>query len=156
MRVNRIFPIFAEFIPEQLENGKLYISEKYGTAIHKCCCGCGEEVVTPLTPIDWRIVKGRGGISLFPSVGNWNYQCQSHYIIRDNRVVWANQLTKTQIERVQQRDFQDKHRYIALMNSTKSESINPGYKETIITVYISKIINKAWYFIKSLFITKTK
>jgi hypothetical protein len=25
----------------------------FRTAAHCCCCGCGEEVVTPFTPTDW-------------------------------------------------------------------------------------------------------
>lgn len=151
MRVNKIFPIFAEFIPEQLENGKLYISEKYGTAIHKCCCGCGEEVVTPLTPVDWRIVKGRGGISLFPSVGNWNYQCKSHYIIRDNQIIWANQMTAIQIEKVQQRDFNDKQNYIGRLNSVKEDNTKQVYQETLVTKLITKVAKRAWGTFKKLF-----
>jgi len=151
MRVNRIFPIFAEFIPEQLENGKLYISEKYGTAIHKCCCGCGEEVVTPLTPVDWRIAKGKGGISLYPSVGNWNYQCRSHYIIRDNQIIWANQMTAKQIVKVQQRDFNDKQKYIQNLNTIKDENTKPVYQETIVTQLITKLGKKSWLFAKKLF-----
>lgn len=27
-------------------------------------------------------------ISLYPSIGNRGFQCQSHYFIRRNRVVW--------------------------------------------------------------------
>ncbi len=30
----------------------LYISIPYVTAAHKCPCGCGEEIVTPLSPTD--------------------------------------------------------------------------------------------------------
>jgi len=151
MRVNRVTPIFVKFIPEHLENGKLYISEKYGTAIHKCCCGCGEEVVTPLTPVDWRIVNGRGGISLFPSVGNWNYQCQSHYIIRDNQIIWANQMTAMQIEKVQQRDFIDKQNYIGRLNSVKEDKTKQVYQETIVTQLISNVAKRAWGTFKKLF-----
>jgi hypothetical protein len=146
-----VMPVFVEFIPEQLESGKLYISEEHGTAIHKCCCGCGEEVVTPLTPVDWRITKGRGGVSLFPSIGNWNYQCQSHYIIRDNQVIWAKKMTTIQIEKVQQRDFQDKQKYVQYLNSIKEESTKQDYQETIVTQYITKLAKKTWLFAKSLF-----
>jgi len=39
---------FVEFIPEKIEEGVLYISIQYCTAIHNCVCGCGNEVVTPL------------------------------------------------------------------------------------------------------------
>ena len=43
---------FVEFIPEVLEDGILYISLTYCTAIHKCVCGCNNEVVTPFSPTD--------------------------------------------------------------------------------------------------------
>ena len=46
---------FVEFIPEKVEEGVLYVSIEYCTAIHKCVCGCGNEVVTPLSPTDWKL-----------------------------------------------------------------------------------------------------
>jgi len=45
-----IEPKFFHFIPEELEDGILYISLEYGAALHKCCCGCGETVSTPIDP----------------------------------------------------------------------------------------------------------
>jgi hypothetical protein len=116
MKVSCIEPVFVEFIPEQLENGKLYISEEYGTAIHKCCCGCGEKVVTPLSPVDWQCTKGSQGVSLSPSIGNWNYRCKSHYFIRNNKVVWAGNMSAGLIKQVKQRDIEDKQRYIKHRN----------------------------------------
>ena len=121
MRVSQITPVFVEFIPDQLESGKLYISEEYETAVHKCCCGCGEEVVTPLSPADWRCTKGANGVSLSPSIGNWSYQCKSHYFIRHNKVVWAGSMTDSQIEQVKNQDLNDKANYI----HERNESIKP-------------------------------
>jgi len=43
---------FVEFIPEDLEQGTLYISIRYKTGTHLCCCGCGNIVVTPFSPTD--------------------------------------------------------------------------------------------------------
>jgi len=114
-----ITPQFVEFIPDQLQEGVLYVSEKYSTAIHKCCCGCGKEVVTPLTPVDWKLKKEGKTVTLFPSIGNWNYPCQSHYWIRRNRVEWARAMTKQQIIRVQERDRKDKELYITQTNASK-------------------------------------
>jgi hypothetical protein len=71
-------PEFVDFIPEVLEDGKLYISQTYATAVHKCCCGCGHKVVTPLSPTGWRLAVERGFVSLYPSIGNWGYPCRSH------------------------------------------------------------------------------
>ncbi len=58
---------FIEFVPTELENDVLYISIDYCTAIHKCCCGCGNEVVTPISPTDWKITFDGESISLHPS-----------------------------------------------------------------------------------------
>lgn len=90
---------FVEFIPEQLQERTLYVSEKYGTAVHKCCCGCGREVVTPLSPTGWRLTCDGKSVSLFPSVGNWSLPCQSHYFITKNKVVWAPKWSKERIAR---------------------------------------------------------
>jgi hypothetical protein len=80
---------FVEFIPDNLEEGILYISIKYCTAIHKCMCGCGNEVVTPISPTDWQLTFNGESISLFPSIGNWNFDCKSHYWIVQSRVKFA-------------------------------------------------------------------
>lgn len=120
MKQTTITPQFVEFIPDKLQEGILYISERYGTVVHKCCCGCGEEVVTPLTSADWQLRKEGGNVTLFPSIGNWNFHCQSHYWIRRNRVEWARSMTKQQIHRVQERDRQDKERYVAQVNARNS------------------------------------
>jgi hypothetical protein len=81
---------FVEYIPDELKEGTIYISTTYGTAVHKCCCGCENKVVTPLSPKDWKLIFDGETISLYPSIGNWNFPCRSHYWIRDGRVVWAN------------------------------------------------------------------
>jgi hypothetical protein len=80
---------FVEFIPNDLEDGILYISLKYCTAIHKCVCGCGNEVVTPISPTDWHLTFDGKTISLYPSVGNWNFDCESHYWITNNKIRFA-------------------------------------------------------------------
>ena len=49
---------FVRNVPRELEAGVLYISMEYATAVHSCCCGCSERVVTPFTPTDWSIVGG--------------------------------------------------------------------------------------------------
>jgi len=41
---------FVEHLPHELEEGRIYVSILFATAAHKCCCGCGNEVVTPLSP----------------------------------------------------------------------------------------------------------
>lgn len=89
---------FVEFIPDRIEDGYLYISMQYCTAIHKCVCGCGNEVVTPLSPTDWRLTFNGKTISLYPSIGNWNFDCQSHYWIKKSKVKHANSWTRNEID----------------------------------------------------------
>ena len=89
---------FVEYIPNHLENGKVYISIPFTTATHKCCCGCGKEVVTPFSPTDWKLIFDGQSISLDPSIGNWSFACKSHYWIRDNKVVWASSWSRGEVE----------------------------------------------------------
>ncbi|WP_205600306.1 DUF6527 family protein [Sphingobacterium luzhongxinii] len=88
---------FVEFIPQEIEEGTLYISIEYCTTIHKCICGCGNEVVTPLSPTDWRMTFNGKAVTLHPSIGNWSFDCQSHYWIRDNKIELADSWTKEEI-----------------------------------------------------------
>ena len=90
---------FVEFIPDhhQLQDGTIYVSIPYATAVHKCCCGCGEEVVTPLSPTSWQMTFDGETISLYPSIGNWNLPCRSHYWIRQDRVQWAPRWSQKEI-----------------------------------------------------------
>lgn len=88
---------FVEQIPSALEDGVIYVSIEYGTVVHRCLCGCGEEVVTPLSPTDWRLVYDGECISLHPSVGNWAFKCQSHYWISKGRVRWARKWSQEEI-----------------------------------------------------------
>jgi hypothetical protein len=72
---------FVDLIPDALEDGVLYVSVQYATALHLCCCGCGSEVVTPLSPTDWSLTFDGDTVSLRPSIGNYSFPCRSHYFI---------------------------------------------------------------------------
>ncbi len=89
---------FVEFIPEDLSEGTIYVSIRFATASHQCCCGCGHKVVTPITPTDWKLIFDGKTISLDPSIGNWSFACQSHYWIRNNRVQWAAKWSKGDVD----------------------------------------------------------
>lgn len=95
---------FVELIPEILEDGILYISLTYCTAIHKCVCGCKNEVVTPFSPTDWKMIFDGETISLSPSIGNWNFDCKSHYIIKNSNVVFARKWTQNEIKEGVEKD----------------------------------------------------
>jgi hypothetical protein len=104
---------FVEYIPEELKERILYISIKYATAVHKCCCGCGREVVTPLAPTSWQLSFDGTSVSLYPSIGSWSLPCRSHYFITRNRVKWAPQWTKEQIANGRAQEAKAKERYFA-------------------------------------------
>lgn len=102
---------FVEFIPSDRAPATLYISIEYATVVHDCLCGCGTKVVTPLNPTGWTLSFDGETVSLDPSVGNWSFECRSHYIIDRNRVIWAADMTPQQIERGRNRDrkLRDRH-----------------------------------------------
>lgn len=119
MKQSTISPQYVGNIPEKLDEGILYICERYNIAAHKCCCGCGEEVITPLTPADWLMKNDNNFITLFPSIGNWSFKCQSHYWIKQNKVVWSGRMSKKEIDRVRAKDMSAKLAYIASINMKK-------------------------------------
>jgi len=102
---------FVEYIPEKLEEGTIYVSITFATVVHKCCCGCGNEVITPLTPTDWKLIFDGETISLDPSVGNWSFKCRSHYWIIRNRMEWAPRWSQKRIDdgRAQDRSAKKRH-----------------------------------------------
>lgn len=95
---------FVELMPKELGDGILYISIQYATAIHLCCCGCGNKVVTPFSPTDWRLIFDGESVSLDPSIGNWNFPCQSHYWIERNQIDWAPRWTRSEIDEGRRKD----------------------------------------------------
>jgi hypothetical protein len=104
-------PEYVEFIPKTLEDGVLYISKKFKTATHRCCCGCGTKIVTPLRPTEYTLTEYGNFVSLAPSIGNWNHPCQSHYLIQDNAVVWAGRMSRKAIRRGRAHDDAQKDAY---------------------------------------------
>ena len=110
-RVERMRPEFVDFIPTVLVPGVLYVSKKYRTASHLCCCGCCSKVVTPLKPGGWQFAARRGAATLHPSIGSWALPCQSHYWIRDGRVVWAPKWSKAEIEAGRRSDRRARETY---------------------------------------------
>lgn len=111
MRQSRLQHQFVEFIPEKIEEGVLYISVEYRTMTHKCCCGCGAEVVTPLGPTDWRLIFDGKSVSIEPSVGSWSLPCRSHYWISNGQVRWAEGWSKAQVQRGRESDARAKRAY---------------------------------------------
>lgn len=97
-KIEYLQPKFVDTMPSALDSGVLYISKKYKTASHLCCCGCGNRVVTPLKPGWWSLRIQKKKVSISPSIGNWNFPCQAHYWVRNDQVVWAEQWSKEKVE----------------------------------------------------------
>lgn len=102
---------FVEFIPDKVEEGILYITIQYKTAVHKCVCGCGNRVVTPITPNDWKLTFDGKKVSLYPSIGNWNFPCRSHYWITKNVIEHSYKWTNKEIDIGRKKDTKRKKKY---------------------------------------------
>lgn len=111
MRTSLIYK-FVEFIPSDLENGILYITVEYKTAVHLCACGCGNKIITPITPTDWKLVYDGRTVTLKPSIGNWNFDCRSHYWIKRNQIIKAPSWSEINIEDGRKLDQKVKRKYL--------------------------------------------
>jgi len=104
---------FVEFVPDNLEERTLYVCIGMATVVHRCCCGCGNEVVTPLSPTDWKLTFDGETVTLHPSIGSWGFKCQSHYWIRNNRVKWAERWSQEEIAAGRAHDRKAKEQYFS-------------------------------------------
>lgn len=125
---------FVEFIPEKIEDGVLYISVEYCTAIHKCVCGCGNRVVTPLSPTDWELTFNGKSITLYPSIGNWNFECKSHYWIRRSKIEFAGRWIEREIRQERENDFERKMEYFGESTEIQKQ----------VSINEEKITSKIW------------
>ena len=98
-------------IPETLQANTLYVTTEGDVAGHLCACGCGREVITPLSPTDWSMTIDQLGASLSPSIGNWAFPCRSHYFIWDGVAVWARDMPDKVIEGGRRKDRARKQSY---------------------------------------------
>jgi len=89
---------FVHYMPKELNQGVLYISMEYSLVMHLCACGCGEKVATPLSPEDWKLYYDGEAITLSPSVGNWDFPCESHYWIKKSKIIYAERWNEKEIQ----------------------------------------------------------
>jgi len=136
---------FVENIPDNLDESKIYVSIPYATVAHKCCCGCGKEVITPLSPTDWKFIFDGQSFSLDPSIGNWSFDCKSHYWIKNNKVIWAFAWSEKRIERGRTFDRLVKNEYFESENILLStmENKNISSKKSL----LSGLRNKWKYYL---------
>lgn len=113
---------FVEFIPEVIEEKTIYISIKYCTAVHKCICGCGNEVITPISPTDWELRFDGKTISLSPSIGNWSFECKSHYFITRSKVRHARSWGDWEIVEGRKEDAENKKSFFKKLKQKKKKN----------------------------------
>lgn len=77
---------FVDSIPATLQERVLYVCLKHNIVSHLCACGCGHRIDTPLDPAEWKLTYDGESISLYPSIGNWDLPCRTHYFITNNIV----------------------------------------------------------------------
>ena len=125
---HRITHRFVEHVPSPLEDGVVYVSIEFGTIIHKCCCGCGDKVVTPLTPVDWTLIYDGQSISLQPSIGRWDAPCRSHYWIQKNCVIWSTEWSKDKVDALKRHETGLRDDYFELGHDRPQEAVEdtPG------------------------------
>ncbi|RZK40898.1 MAG: hypothetical protein EOO90_13080 [Pedobacter sp.] len=101
----------VHFLPKQLEEGVLYVSEEFGVAGHLCACGCKNRIITPIGPTEWSFEETYGGPSLYPSIGNWQLPCKSHYWITNGLIDWSYEWTEKQIIEGRQTEEENRKSY---------------------------------------------
>lgn len=110
---------FVDSIPDEVPFGWIFICIRYKTAVHQCVCGCGNEVITPLSPTDWKLIFDGQTISLSPSIGNWNFECRSHYWIVRNEIKLSGNWTDKQVKESREKDAIRKKRFFSRRNGKK-------------------------------------
>jgi hypothetical protein len=118
MRIGSIRPVYVDSFPKTLEDGILYISRPFSTACHRCCCGCGAKIVTPIRPTEYSLTDASGRVSLYPSIGNWSHPCRSHYVIRDGQVLAAGAMKQAEINAGRAFDEAEKKAYFSAPNQS--------------------------------------
>ena len=90
-KTHELKPEYHEHIPNELQDGILYISKEHETAIHLCACGCKRKAVTPLGVDGWSLTEKDDKVTLRPSIGNWKGQnpYHAHYYITENKIEWC-------------------------------------------------------------------
>lgn len=74
--------IKTEFIPNEMEFGKFYFSERFGVANMLCPCGCGMKTPFPINKENWVISIIGDKFNINPSIQQ-RMGCKSHFIIQN-------------------------------------------------------------------------
>jgi hypothetical protein len=73
--------------------------------------------MTPLGPAEWTYSEHDGRPTLYPSIGNWQLPCRSHYFITAGQIHWAAQWSEHQVDAGRQADEQRRRAHYASRNT---------------------------------------
>ncbi len=122
--MERIKLLKVQYLPKELNEGFLYVSKEFGVAGHLCPCGCKNKIITPLDPTEWSFKEISGKPTLFPSIGNWQLPCKSHYWIVEGTIEWSNQWSKEQIIKGHEVEEENRKAYYDILeNKLKKQSL---------------------------------
>lgn len=90
MRITEIKPEYVDNVPalSGMKEGVLYINKNDKWTLHLCPCGCGKPVMLPIGDYAWTLTERDKGVTMRPSVGNFDFPCKSHYYITVNKIEW--------------------------------------------------------------------
>jgi hypothetical protein len=126
-------------MPRPLEEGVLYVSITHRLALHRCFCGCGFEVATPLAPHEWKLGFDGETVSLSPSVGVWGLECQSHYCVKHDRVVWDKPMSKEKIEKLRRREHAEVE-WLSTVTDEDNQMAGPSRKVGRLGTWIHRVL----------------
>lgn len=124
--MNHLGVLFLDRIPEDLVDGTVYVSMTYATATHRCACGCGGEVVTPITPTDWTLIYDGDTVTLRPSISNSSSGCGAHYFITNSTVRWCRKLKHKETADRKRSDRRAKDAYFDKMRTPATPQLPAG------------------------------
>ena len=130
--------------PRRCTEGKLYLSMLYTTTVHLCACGCGNEIVLPLSPAEWQLYFDGESVSLTPSVGNWKYPYRSHYWIKANKIRWATPWTDAQVAAGRRRDAEAVDEYVARREAARKAAEPTREAQNDGQMTIKTILEQRW------------
>lgn len=125
-RISHLIPTFTEHFPDHLESGVLYISMEHKICAHLCACGCGQKVITPLAPSKWALTYDGENVTLYPSIGNYAFACQSHYFLLGGKIKWIVENNEKPQKRKKQKGVLPQ--LLTKLKNTEDMGIKPGPK----------------------------
>jgi hypothetical protein len=111
----------VEYLPTDLEQGILYVSEEFGIAGHLCPCGCKNKIMTPLDPSEWSFKEINNEPTLYPSIGNWQLPCRSHYWVSGGNIEWSYDWSEEEIKAGRKEEEMKREAYYKDLEDKKTQ-----------------------------------